>query len=346
MGAALLQPDGTVTKQREDLVQIWSAHWLEHFSALTSTEHGFHMHNPPGAKVPFVPPTATLEAVDDETRITAAQVTALVKSFNPRSSAPDTCPHAYWHALDPLLAHSLSQSMNICYRREVIPDAWSGSLIVPICKKGKTPFSVSSYRPIQLMRVEAKLFSKLLLQDLAKYMTVSAHQFGHGSGVSVPLVICQQFLACAADQQLSTSLLFIDIAAAYDSISHKLLIGPEETSADACPKPELILQGLQEIGFSSEEATKVQAHFLEYPHHLFLNLVPEKLRRLLEQWVKGPWMQLPLLHTQDPLPGTETMKLTQGIRQGDCISTFLFCVFFDVVLARLKRFIDEETTPL
>eukprot|EP00971_Amphidinium_carterae_P349212 6490901-Amphidinium_carterae.1 len=346
MGAALMQADGTVTKQREDLVQIWSVHWMEHFSAQKSTEHGFHMHNPPGVRVPFVPPTDADLPLGNDMRVTAAQVTALVKSFDPRSSAPDNCPHAYWHALDPLLAHSLSQSMNECYRREVIPDAWSGSLIVPICKKGKTPFSASSYRPIQLMRVEAKLFSKLLLQDLARYMTISAHQFGHGSGVSAPLVISQQFLACAADQQLSTSLLFIDIAAAYDSISHQLLIGSEESSEEAGTKPELILQGLQELGLSCEEATKVQAHFFEYPHHLFSNLVPPKLRRLLEQWVKGPWMQLPLLHVQDPLPGAETMKLTQGIRQGDCISTFLFCVFFDVVLGRLKRFIEEETTPL
>eukprot|EP00971_Amphidinium_carterae_P291794 5792320-Amphidinium_carterae.1 len=81
-GAAMLQSDGTVTRQSEDLVRIWSAHWIEHFSAQPTKEHGFHLHNPPGEKVRFIPPTEPIGDIGYDVRVSTAQVSALVRSFN------------------------------------------------------------------------------------------------------------------------------------------------------------------------------------------------------------------------------------------------------------------------
>eukprot|EP00971_Amphidinium_carterae_P193042 3830898-Amphidinium_carterae.1 len=97
-------------------------------------------------------------------------------------------------------------------------------------------------------------------------------------------------------------MVFLDIAAAYDSISHQLLIGEPVIDNDGIShrkaRPDLILQGLVEAGLSLEEARKVQAHLHEYPHHLFTQQVPQCLLRLLRHWIASPWMQLPATHTQ------------------------------------------------
>eukprot|EP00971_Amphidinium_carterae_P347898 6490160-Amphidinium_carterae.4 len=40
------------------------------------------------------------------------------------------------------------------------------------------------------------------------------------------------------------------------------------------------------------------------------------------------------------------LKSTKGIRQGDCLSTFLFCIFFDTALKELHWHIKEHSTPI
>eukprot|EP00971_Amphidinium_carterae_P352422 6492587-Amphidinium_carterae.1 len=331
-------------------MQIWSAHWLKHFAAAPSQSHGFHNFNIEGVSTEFVNPQIATAAGDDPLCFSSVEVAAAIREFNPRSAAPDTCPHRYWPELEPWLSAAISQSIKICVDHGTTPDSWSGSLVVPILKKGKSPFHPGSHRPIQLMKVEAKIFSKLLLKELAQHMVISAQQFAHGSGVGIPLILSQQHLARAADLNQSTAMVFLDIAAAYDSVSHQLLIGvPDDLNAgdhSAEHSADLILQGLIGAGCDLDEARKLQAHLLEYPHHLFTQRVPPRLLRLLRHWIASPWMQLPgvLVHGQSELQ--PSMEFTQGVRQGDCLSTFLFCIFFDTVLSRLKLFIDEETTPL
>eukprot|EP00971_Amphidinium_carterae_P331936 6465802-Amphidinium_carterae.1 len=85
----------------------------------------------------------------------------------------------------------------------------------------------------------------------------------------------------------------------------------------------------------------------EYPHHVINGLVPPPLRNILAQWVQRPWLQIKSEHSYVETGNqAKSLRITRGIRQGDCVSSFLFCIFFDVLLRHLHTFILGATTPL
>eukprot|EP00971_Amphidinium_carterae_P174056 3450117-Amphidinium_carterae.1 len=263
--------------------------------------------------------------------------------MNMRSVAPDLCPHRYWRFLEPHLSKALTESYNRCMDNGTVPTAWSGSLIIPICKPGKSGLLKESHRPIQLMLMEAKLFGRLLLKHLAHFVAVSWLQFAKG-GVYPPLVAQQQFVAHARDRKLSAGLIFVDVAAAFDDVSHKLLFG----ECDTMSQDDLVFEGFRRAGLDHDESTATQNYMKSYPHHILSNLVPPRLLHVIKQWVVSPWFQLPqhFSHEEDATPNVPMLKTKQGIRQGDCLSAHLFCVFFDVALKDVHDFIVLNTEAI
>eukprot|EP00971_Amphidinium_carterae_P096339 1906226-Amphidinium_carterae.1 len=272
------------------------------------------------------------------------EVQDMLKKMNRRSVAPDLCPHRYWDLLEPHLSCALMQSYNTCMDQGVTPISWSGSLIVPICKPKKSGTLMASHRPVQLMLMEAKLFSKLLLRNLATHVSISWLQFAR-QGVSPPILASQQFVAHTRDHHLSGAMIFVDISAAYDDISHQLLLGPDTPSA---ADSDIIYSGFRNAGFDHASASATQQYLIEYPHHILNERVPPQLLKVLKHWIVSPWFQLPQTHThgENLQADQPVLKATKGIRQGDCLSTFLFCLFFDFALNVIHRFVCDNTAAI
>eukprot|EP00971_Amphidinium_carterae_P333739 6468627-Amphidinium_carterae.2 len=165
---------------------------------------------------------------------------------------------------------AVAKSINVCLRERRLPDAWSGSIVVPICKRHKSALATSSHRPIQLLLAEAKVMSRFLLEHLSQYVSTSWLQYAQ-VGVHPPLVVCQQYIAQSHDTRRSCALAFVDITAAYDDVSHQLLF------TEAVPnhsQPDLVFDGLRAAGMSHTEASATQLYIREHPHHLLTNMVP------------------------------------------------------------------------
>eukprot|EP00971_Amphidinium_carterae_P007626 150964-Amphidinium_carterae.1 len=333
-GGSLTLHDGTVTHDPEVVAEQWLQHWQKHFRADCVVETGFC-----NRTFPRLGPKGS----GAEFHTSQAEVLGLLKTMNMGSTAPDLCPHRYWRYLEPHLSSALTASFNECMDNGTVPTAWSGSLIIPICKPGKSALVRESHRPIQLMLMEAKIFSRILLKQLAHYVAVSWLQFARG-GVYPPLVAQQQFVSHIRDRKLSAGLIFVDVASAYDDVAHDLLFETE----DAEPRDDLIFNGMRRAGLNHNEATAMQQYIQSYPHHILTDAVPPKLLQVLKQWVISPWFQLPQHHSHaevEPQPSL-LIKTQQGIRQGDCLSTYLFCVFFDSALRDIHDFIIQHTEEI
>eukprot|EP00971_Amphidinium_carterae_P241344 4792150-Amphidinium_carterae.1 len=302
-GGSLLLDDGTVTHDTAVIADQWTAFWKGHFNAECSSQLGF--------KDRAFPP-CTLQEAAPEFHTTRAEVVSLLKRMNTRSVAPDLCPHRYWKYLEPHLSTTLTAAFNKCMDVGAVPNAWCGSIIIPICKPGKAAMVKESHRPIQLMLMEAKLFSRLLLQNLSKFVAISWLQFAKG-GVYPPLVAQQQFVAHTRDRRLSSGLIFVDVASAYDDVSHQLMFGSDAEHQQS----DLIFDGLRLAGLDHNDASATQSYIRSYPHHILSNAIPPRLLQVLKHWVVSPWFQLPQHHSHaevEPQP-SPVIKTRQGIRQ-------------------------------
>ena len=99
--------------------------------------------------------------------------------------------------------------------------------IIFILKKGKIPTNPESYRPISLLEVFYKILAKLLSKQLNSYLTKLVHpdQFGFvpGRQMSVASLTLRNLINSCKSPQSDVFAIFLDIAAAFDSVRHKAL---------------------------------------------------------------------------------------------------------------------------
>eukprot|EP00971_Amphidinium_carterae_P210673 4180316-Amphidinium_carterae.1 len=347
---ALAMADGTITRDKSALHAMWTAHWTEHFGSSIEKGHSFDNFELPGYDQPFSLVPSLHAALDAPACgfTTAHEVRSIMSTFNVNRSAPDICPLRYWRMLEPWLSGALAQEYNACLQMGRIPNSWSGSLLVPICKRSKSPYVPESHRPIQLMLSEAKVFSRLLLHSITSCLAMSWRQYAQGAGAAAALTICHQVTALAQSENQSVALIFLDVAAAFDEVSHQLLFGAssdqEDSDTDIIDGAPVIHASLRSLSDLSWEAARdVQLYVKEYPHHVLTGALPPCMAKLVQQWVQSPWMKLRLMSDQAEEHTSDAMKISRGIRQGDCLSGYLFCAFFDVLLRQLHQYIVDTT---
>ena len=99
--------------------------------------------------------------------------------------------------------------------------------IIFILKKGKIPTKPESYRPISLLEVFYKILSKLLSKQLNSYLTQLVHpdQFGFvpGRQMSVASLTLRSLINTCRTSYNDVFAIFLDIAAAFDSVKHKAM---------------------------------------------------------------------------------------------------------------------------
>lgn len=132
-----------------------------------------------------------------------------------------------------VIAPILAFLVNNCLASGVFPNILGKSRTVPVYKKGPRD-SVSSYRPISIVPVFAKVFEAIILLQLYEYFEVHRllvpAQYGFRKGRStVSAVDCLlQEILKAFEGKMHTSVLCCDLSRAFDCISHKILLSKLE----------------------------------------------------------------------------------------------------------------------
>ena len=129
----------------------------------------------------------------------------------------------------PILASSLSQLFNLPRSIGQFPDSWKVARVAPIYKDGPTD-DRSNYRPILVLPVVARLFEKLIYEQFYSYLNENNLLFSGQSGFRSHNSVLTSLLHCTNDWYLNldkeqyTSVTFIDLKKAFDTVDHQILL--------------------------------------------------------------------------------------------------------------------------
>lgn len=123
----------------------------------------------------------------------------------------------------------LAHIFNHAIVQGLFPNSFKKAIITPLYKKGdrKTP---GNYRPISLISSVSKVFEKILCARIQNYLTkhnvVSSSQFGFQKNKSAQDAIAELTggVYASLDAGKCSACVFIDLAKAFDTVSHPLLL--------------------------------------------------------------------------------------------------------------------------
>ena len=131
--------------------------------------------------------------------------------------------------LSSILSHVNNQSLS----EGIFPDPLKIAKVVPIYKNGNIK-CVSNYRPISVLSSLSKITEKLVYIRLEKYIIKNSilhqNQFGFRSKLSTSMALLELVdkLSKSIDDRKLTVGVFIDLAKAFDTVDHRILLSKME----------------------------------------------------------------------------------------------------------------------
>ena len=72
----------------------------------------------------------------------------------------------------PVIVASITEILNCSILTGIFPDEWKAARVTPVFKSG-SPSDVNNYRPISIIPMIAKIFEKIIYDQLYKYLSVN-----------------------------------------------------------------------------------------------------------------------------------------------------------------------------
>eukprot|EP00971_Amphidinium_carterae_P338615 6476025-Amphidinium_carterae.3 len=328
-GRTLVDENGNMISDPEKVDQLWQKFWMEHFRAEKSLSHSFVHNQVQDPQVYEVPPECLVSRDD---------VLAVMKKMNHHKSSPDAAPMKLWKPIEEQLAVHMSAAFQIMQKAGSIPDSYRGSVVVPIRKRAKAAGRCDSYRPVQLLLAEAKVLSKVMLEQLVRYIVQDESQYalGPAAGLDHAHTVVTQTIAKATGDGMCLALIYIDLVAAFDQLVRQIIVLSDD--------PTPARKALEAVGLDDEQIAQTIAHVRSCPLALTNRDVPPCLLRLLDQWTKGSWIQLasqPVASQfsdsqQKQMQTPVTLQTSTGTRQGDNLSGCLFAIVLQLIMQEVR----------
>lgn len=125
-----------------------------------------------------------------------------------------------------ILSPPIMYLFNTSLKNGIFPTAWKSTYINPIHKKGNKSL-VSNYRPISIISILPKIFSKIVNRKLTPIFKniLVPHQHGFRSNKSsvTNLITIKHDILESFSKGQQTDVIYTDFEKAFDSVNHKLL---------------------------------------------------------------------------------------------------------------------------
>lgn len=183
-------------------------------------------------------PTLTVPYRDKlDAPITSLEILRALKSMQTgKTPGPDGIPVEFYKQYASELVDKLQVLFSESSRRGKLPDTMSEALIVVIPKPTKDPTLCSSYRPISLLNVDAKLLAKVLANRLNLVITALIHRdqtgFMPGRGTDINIRRLHTHID-RADEVTNGTVASFDAEKAFDSACYTMAPQLEYVPMDA-----------------------------------------------------------------------------------------------------------------
>ena len=157
-------------------------------------------------------------------------VTRAIRSCsNTKAFGPDKLSIFHLKHLGPRATAYLTALFNDSVNSSRIPAIWKSSIVIPIPKPGKDSSQGTSYRPISLICPAAKVLEALILPTVNAHLLPADDQHGFRPGHSTTSALLQLTtdIATGFNQKKPphrTVCVAVDLTAAFDTVSHNVLI--------------------------------------------------------------------------------------------------------------------------
>ena len=127
-----------------------------------------------------------------------------------------------------LLAESLTVIFNHSLITGIFPNEWKSARVTPLYKNSGKRTEPTNYRPISVIPVVAKVFERIIYDQIYKYLTrnslLTRHQSGFRSlhSTVTALLEATDSWALNIDRAFVNAVVFLDLKKAFDTVDHKI----------------------------------------------------------------------------------------------------------------------------
>ena len=162
--------------------------------------------------------------------ITVSEVWKALKELKPKkATGADGIPSRLLKDGAEALASPLSVLFNLTIQQNVIPVEWKKAKVTPLHKAGEKD-DPKNYRPISVLPVVSKVLERLVHRQLAGYfdkhnlLCKSQSGFRRKHSTETAVTYFTDEILMNMDNGLVTGSVFIDLAKAFDTVDHDILI--------------------------------------------------------------------------------------------------------------------------
>ena len=162
--------------------------------------------------------------------ISDSEVENYIKNMNPNKSVRSDVPSIRFVKLSAkIISPYLSKLYNKCVEYGVFPESLKFAEVIPIYKSGKKN-NINNYRPISLLSPFSKIFEFLVCERLKKFFLLNEvlheKQYGFRENSTTELTVNQVVdeLTEASEKKLINCSVFLDLAKAFNTVNHNILI--------------------------------------------------------------------------------------------------------------------------
>ena len=129
----------------------------------------------------------------------------------------------------PVIVASITEILNCSILTGIFPDEWKAARVTPVFKSG-SPSDVNNYRPISIIPMIAKIFEKIIYDQLYKYLSVNNLLSNCQSGFRAlhstvtSLLNSTDKWSFNIDKGKINGVVFVDLKKAFDTVDHAILI--------------------------------------------------------------------------------------------------------------------------